>query len=118
MPQCGMSIFSDTSAHHVENVAVPGIYAPGDDDYHYIRGCIARALQLHFSSKYSILYKRGAVMLGDYGSMIWVNDDSGKEYVCIAEGLDHQNERKIENLSDEERSSCVDVNQFIGTERW
>lgn len=56
-------------------------------------------------------------MKGDYGSMAWVNDESGKEYVCTVDSQ-HANEKKLENLSDEERKTCQDVNQFIGTERW
>ena len=56
-------------------------------------------------------------MKGDYSSMIWVNDESGKEYVCTVDS-DHQNEHDYEHLSDEERRSCVDVNQIVGTERW
>lgn len=56
-------------------------------------------------------------MKGDYGSMAWVNDDSGKEYVC---GVDpeHLDEHSYENLSSEEQHSCVDVNQIVGTEKW
>lgn len=56
-------------------------------------------------------------MKGDYGSMAWVNDEKGKEYVCTVDSQ-HVNEKKLENLSDQERNTCEDVNQFIGTERW
>ena len=56
-------------------------------------------------------------MQGDYGSMVWVNDDSGKEFVCTA-NPEHLDERNYESLTSEERETCVDVNQMVGTERW
>ena len=56
-------------------------------------------------------------MKGDYGSMAWVNDESGKEYVCTVD-VKHSNEKKYENLSEQERKTCQDVNQIVGTERW
>ena len=56
-------------------------------------------------------------MKGDYGSMVWVNDNAGKEYVCTVD-VKHSNEKKYEKLTKEERGTCQDVNQIIGTERW
>lgn len=56
-------------------------------------------------------------MKGDYGSMAWVNDESGKEFVCTVDP-EHVDEHSFENLSSEEQKSCVDVNQIVGTERW
>lgn len=56
-------------------------------------------------------------MKGDYGSMAWVNDESGKEYVCTVE-KEHLDEKKFENLSEEEKNTCRDVNDIVGTERW
>jgi hypothetical protein len=56
-------------------------------------------------------------MKGDYGSMIWVNDREGKEYVCTAD-FEHRHEQNIERLSEEERRTCTDVNHIIGSERW
>ncbi len=56
-------------------------------------------------------------MKGDYGSMIWVNDREGREYVCTA-NLEHQHEKKFERLNDEERKTCTDVNLIVGSERW
>lgn len=56
-------------------------------------------------------------MKGDYGSLAWVNDKDGHEYVCTIE-KEHQNEKKYENLSAEEKKTCQDVNQIVGTERW
>ncbi len=56
-------------------------------------------------------------MKGDYGSMIWVNDEEGHEFVCSAD-FEHLNEKRFENLTDEEKRTCEDVNQIVGTERW
>jgi hypothetical protein len=56
-------------------------------------------------------------MKGDFGSMIWVNDRDGREFVCTAD-FDHSNEKEYERLSEKERESCSNVNQIVGTERW
>ena len=56
-------------------------------------------------------------MKGDYGSLAWVNDKEGHEYVCHVEP-EHSKERKFENLNRDEQKSCQDVNQIVGTERW
>ena len=55
-------------------------------------------------------------MNGDFTSLVWVNDKEGREYVCsINSNGEH---RSIESLSDSERASCVNTNDFIGTDRW
>jgi len=56
-------------------------------------------------------------MKGDYGSMIWVNDREGKEYVCTAD-FEHRNEKEFERLNEQERRTCSDVNVIVGSERW
>lgn len=56
-------------------------------------------------------------MKGDYGSMAWVNDDAEKEYVCIVD-LTHSAEKRYEKPTEQERKTCQDVIQFVGTERW
>ncbi len=56
-------------------------------------------------------------MRGDYGSLVWVNDKDGHEYVCIADG-NADNKNDIHDLSDTERASCADTNSFIPTDRW
>jgi len=56
-------------------------------------------------------------MKGDYGTFTWVNDEHGKEYVCTVE-KEHFDEDKYENLTDDERNTCVNVNEMVGTERW
>ncbi len=56
-------------------------------------------------------------MNSDFGSLIWVNDKEGHEYVCIAKGNDND-KRDLDELSKNERATCSDVNDFIGTDRW
>lgn len=55
-------------------------------------------------------------MNSDFGSLVWVSDREGHEYVCVADGND--NARDIDGLSTSERATCSDVNDFIGTDRW
>lgn len=51
-----------------------------------------------------------------YNSLAWVNDKEGQEFVCT---LDHGRQRKsFEDLSDDEKKRCSNVNQIVGTERW
>ena len=52
-------------------------------------------------------------MKGGYESMVWVNDKEGREYVCYLDDIHNENE-----LTEEERAKCMDVNLLIGTERW
>ena len=56
-------------------------------------------------------------MKGDYGSMVWVNDDEGHEFVCNVEP-DHIDAKELKELTPEERKTCEDVSQIVGTERW
>jgi len=53
----------------------------------------------------------------DFGSLVWVNDKSGHEYVCIVSGR-ADGSTEIDALSDSERASCINTNDFIGTDRW
>ncbi len=55
-------------------------------------------------------------MNSDFGSLVWVNDKEGHEYVCIVNG--NGDKRDFDDLSNNERASCSDVNDFIGTDRW
>ena len=55
-------------------------------------------------------------MKSGYESLAWVNDKDGKEYVCSLENS--KNATSFEELSDEEKANCSDVNQIVGTERW
>lgn len=56
-------------------------------------------------------------MRGDYGSLVWVNDKDGHEYVCIAEG-NVDAKQDLDALSESERATCADTNHFIPTDRW
>jgi len=55
-------------------------------------------------------------MKSGYESLAWLNDKDGKEYVCSLEN--QNNVTSYEQLSDEEKEKCSDVNQIVGTERW
>lgn len=59
--------------------------------------------------------KRGKTMRGGYESLIWLNDKDGKEYVCE---IDSADKKSFDQLTDEEKKHCSDVNQIVGTERW
>nr|WP_321465654.1 hypothetical protein [uncultured Desulfobulbus sp.] len=52
-----------------------------------------------------------------YESVVWVRDGKGSEFSCT---LDRARDgvRSMDDLSDHERSSCMNVNDIVGTERW
>jgi len=54
-------------------------------------------------------------MKGGIESLTWINDKDGNEYVC---SLDASNKKSFDELSEEEKRRCVNVNQIVGTERW
>jgi hypothetical protein len=58
----------------------------------------------------------GQTMKGGYEALTWINDADGKQYVCALENIG--NKKSFDDLTDEERSHCADVNQLVGTERW
>jgi len=55
-------------------------------------------------------------MKSGYESLVWVTDIKGREYVCKL--ANHDGKKSFEELSEEEKRRCVDVNQIVGTERW
>lgn len=55
-------------------------------------------------------------MKGGYERLVWVNDDEGREFVCSI--TDSGNVKSYDELSDEEKRTCSNVNQIVGTERW
>ncbi len=55
-------------------------------------------------------------MKSGYDSLTWINDKDGKEYVCSINNSD--NKKSFEQLSEDEKKRCSDVNQIVGTERW
>jgi len=52
-----------------------------------------------------------------YESLIWVNDDAGKEFSCSLDRM-RGGVQSLHDLTEHERASCVDVNSIVGTERW
>lgn len=54
---------------------------------------------------------------GGFGDLVWVRDKDGKEYACSVEAL-KGNIKTKEELTDEEKKSCMDVSTIVGTERW
>ncbi len=54
-------------------------------------------------------------MKGGIESLVWINDKEGHEYVCT---LDTTEKHNFEDLSEEEKRKCSNVNQIVGTERW
>jgi len=52
-------------------------------------------------------------MKSGYESMIWVRDNEGSEFVCYLDDVNNEND-----LTDEEKAKCMNVNLLIGTERW
>jgi len=50
---------------------------------------------------------------GGYESMIWVKDRDGRQFSCYLKDI-----KNPENLTEEEKAKCMDVNALIGTERW
>lgn len=55
-------------------------------------------------------------MKSGYESLTWLNDKDGREYVCSLDTLGGK--KSFEDLTDEEKRRCSDVNQIVGTERW
>jgi hypothetical protein len=52
-----------------------------------------------------------------YESLVWVRDHSGREMSCSLDAA-RGGVRNIDDLTDHERSSCMDVNLIVGDERW
>ena len=52
-----------------------------------------------------------------YESMVWVRDDDGREFSCTLDSS-RGGIRSLSDLSEHERSSCMDVSLIVGTERW
>ena len=54
-------------------------------------------------------------MNGGYESMIWLNDEEGREYACYIE--DVKDLQKGHNISEDLKKRCLNVNELIGAER-
>ena len=59
---------------------------------------------------------RGDIISKEYQKMVWVHDKDGKEYACYVDDLKGKLKAK-EDLSDEEKESCLDLSQVVG-ESW
>lgn len=59
---------------------------------------------------------RGDIISKEYQKMVWVHDKDGKEYACYVDDLKGKLKSK-EDLSDEEKESCLDLSQVVG-ESW
>ncbi|MFT5698276.1 MAG: hypothetical protein ACI8ZB_001130 [Desulforhopalus sp.] len=55
-------------------------------------------------------------MKSGYESLTWLNDRDGKEYVCTIEA--QEGKTSFEQLTEEEKKNCSNVNEIVGTERW
>jgi hypothetical protein len=53
---------------------------------------------------------------GGYESMVWVNDRHGRKFTCYR--TDIKNFTILEDMPEELREKCFDVNSLVGTERW
>ena len=53
---------------------------------------------------------------GGYESMVWVNDRNGREFACYTDNVNAF--EYFEDIPEELREKCLDVNSLIGTERW
>ena len=51
-----------------------------------------------------------------YESMVWVQDNSGREFSCTLDTS--RSVRGFGDLTEHERSSCMNVNAILGDERW
>ena len=55
---------------------------------------------------------RGEIISKEYQSMVFVHDIDGKEYACYARDLN--NSKKGEELTDNEKSKCMDLSLVLG----
>jgi hypothetical protein len=50
---------------------------------------------------------------GGYESMVWVQDREGRQFSCYLNDIKNPAE-----ITEEEKTRCMNVNTLIGTERW
>jgi len=53
-------------------------------------------------------------MKGGYESLVWIMDKDGKEYACYLDDIKGKIREK-NDLTEEEKENCLDINQIIGT---
>ncbi len=57
--------------------------------------------------------------MNGYGSLVWVNDSEGREFVCTLDSnRTSTSPKRMEELTEHERGSCQDTSALIGDERW
>ena len=67
---------------------------------------------------FALVFKlHGGTMQGDliaeeFKKMVWIRDKDGKEYACTVDNL--KNIRRAEDLSEEERTKCMDLSLVMG----
>lgn len=52
---------------------------------------------------------RGELISKEYQRMVWVKDDSGKEYACYADDV-----KNDAHLSEDDKAKCLDTSQVVG----
>ena len=55
---------------------------------------------------------KGEVISKEFQKMVWLQDKDGKEYACYINDL--KNIRRKEDLTDEEKSKCMDLSLVLG----
>lgn len=55
---------------------------------------------------------RGEIISKEYQKMVWVQDKEGKEYVCYIDDI--KKLKRKEELTEEEKSRCLDISQVLG----
>ncbi len=54
--------------------------------------------------------------IAGYANLAWVHDETGREYSCSLDTV--RTVHALDDLSDHEQKSCIDVSSIVGTERW
>ena len=56
---------------------------------------------------------RGEIISQEYKSMVWVHDESGREYACYDRDL-KSNRHNGDRISQDEKKNCLDLSQVLG----
>ena len=60
----------------------------------------------------NVMSMRGEIISKEYQSMVFVNDNDGKEYACYAR--DVGNRAPGDKLTDQQKAKCMDLNHVLG----
>lgn len=55
---------------------------------------------------------KGDTISKEFQKMVWVHDKDGKEYACYLDDI--KNIKKKEDLTEEEKAQCTDLNTVLG----